>query len=143
MVIMKVVYWIRSLTELKLLFKRTKTPPQRQKQLVKLVLLEKQEDGYEQGRVLQIGIPNVVNFASNGMALIQPKMITKEWKETFFSEEAAAKAYTLLRQSFSGISWPVNAITFKSYIIVLGEMKKNLNIFQDEIQKTEEGAPMN
>ena len=85
-------------------------------------------------------IPNALNFASNGMALIQPDMITKEWKETFYNEEAASKAYNLLGQSFSGIAWPANAMVFKSYVEVLDKMKRNIEIFKSQIQKTEETA---
>lgn len=86
-------------------------------------------------------IPNALNFASNGMALIQSDMISQEWKATFYNEEAAAKAYNLLGQSFSGVAWPANAMIFKSYVEVLGGMQKNIEKYKSQIQKTEEAAP--
>jgi hypothetical protein len=85
-------------------------------------------------------IPNVLNFASNGIALIKPDMITKEWIETFFNEEAAEKAYNLLRQSFTKITWPANAVIYKSHLGALSSMKRNIEIIKNQLQNLEEAA---
>lgn len=85
-------------------------------------------------------IPNVLNFASNGMALVQPDMVTQEWQATFGNQRSATKAYRILADSFTGVSWPANAMIFKSYVTVLNEMKGNVQHTMKEIQKAEEAA---
>lgn len=71
-------------------------------------------------------IPNVIKFASNGIALTGYEKITDEWKNTYFDEKSAKRAYSMLRESFSGVRWEDNALIFKSYVKILSALRQNM-----------------